>query len=175
MTTCGTTAGRRCRSKAIAIRTNTRDTSVSETSWQKVLSQASARGRQQCPALFGSGRKTARPTGFEPVASAFGAATNPRCPHSRRQPALQLPFPGADRIQRETVAAGRPAAEILLAAMPGAAGPEDPENRGRGLAARTDRAGERPRCSCCRRRARSFRAGEPAASPPIPARGGGLP
>ena len=37
----------------------------------------------------------------------------------------QLPFPGADHIQRETVAAGRRAAEILLAAMPGATGPED--------------------------------------------------
>ena len=68
----------------------------------------------------------AQPTGFEPVASASGAATNPRRHDSRRQPALQLPFPGADGIQRETVAAGRRAAEILLAAMPGAAGPEDP-------------------------------------------------
>ena len=59
------------------------------------------------------------------MASALGAATNPRRHRSRRQPAPQLPFPGADRIQRETVAAGRRAAEILLAAMPGAAGPED--------------------------------------------------
>ena len=60
------------------------------------------------------------------MASAFGAATNPRRHRSRRQPALQLPFPGADHIQRETVAAGRRAAEILLAAMPVAAGPGDP-------------------------------------------------
>jgi hypothetical protein len=67
----------------------------------------------------------ARPTGFEPVSSAFGAATNPCRHRSRRQPALQLPFPGADHIQRETVAAGSRAAEILLAAMPGAPGPED--------------------------------------------------
>jgi hypothetical protein len=57
------------------------------------------------------------------VASAFGAATNPRRHRTRRQPALQLPLPGADRIQRETVAAGRPADEILLAAMPGGPDP----------------------------------------------------
>ncbi len=41
-TACGTTAGRRCRSKAIAIRMNTYDSSVSETLWQQMLSQTSA-------------------------------------------------------------------------------------------------------------------------------------
>jgi len=74
------------------------------------------RGPPTVPGLFRSGRKMAHPTGFEPLASAFGAATNPRHHDSRRQPALQLPFPSADRIQRETVAAGRRTAEILLAA-----------------------------------------------------------
>ena len=63
------------------------------------------------------------PARFKPVAYAFGAATNPCIILVVDSLHCQLPFPGADHIQR--VAAGRRAGEILLAAMPGAAGPED--------------------------------------------------